>query len=106
MKPEDASQLENGRSINERQPWWLILCWIAAGLVCDLRCAYHWFFGREPIFSDVVVRAAALVFVLCAAIALSAVWIFSKVRLRDAPAVFAFISAALSFEISLSRHIR
>lgn len=103
---QNPGRADNSGSIKERQPWWLILCWMAAGLVGDWCCAYRWFLGRETLFSDAVLRAASFVFVLCSIVALLAVWIFSKVRLRDAPAVFAFISSALLFEIYLSRHGR
>jgi hypothetical protein len=44
---------------------------------------------------------AGFIFISCVVIALLAVRIFSKVRLRDAPAVFGFLSAALLFQMNL-----
>jgi len=77
------------------QPWWLIVCWILAGIAVDLRCAFEWFAGSFSVYSEPVLLRAGLIAVACAIAASLMVWITSEARQRDAGAAFFVASWAV-----------
>ena len=74
------------------QPWWLIVCWILAGIAVDWRFAFEWFAGSFSVYSEPVLLRAGLIAVVCAIAASLMVWITSEARLRDAGTAFFVVS--------------
>jgi hypothetical protein len=80
-----------GKTLKARQPWWLVLCWVTGGLVFAWRCAFEWFAGRYPPYSEALLRRMGLIVAPCAVLALIVAGLL-RARLRDAGAVFFLIS--------------
>ncbi len=43
------------------QPWWLAWCFAVIGLGFDWRCAFEWFAGNVPFYSELVLGRAMLI---------------------------------------------
>ena len=84
-----------GRTVQARQPWWLVVCWAVSGVGLDWYCAFEWFSGRYSLFSAHVLGAVGLFVLLYATVAFLAVRLVGA-RLRDIAAVFLFISLIVS----------
>jgi hypothetical protein len=94
-KSEGWPAIESQDTLKGRQLGWLVLC-AMGGVGLDWYCAFRWFSGRYSLFSEPVLRRMGLIVVLCAALALLAVRLIPRARLRDAGAVFFVASMALS----------
>lgn len=88
--------MENQDTVNVRQPWWLVLGWAVIGVTLDWRCAFKWFTGRYPFYSQVVLRRMSLIVVSCAIVAFIAVRVSRGTRWRDAGAFFCLVSLLVS----------
>jgi hypothetical protein len=77
------------------QPWWLAWCFAVIGLVLDWRCAFEWFAGKNPFYSELVLGRTGLIALACAGVALLTVFITRERRFRVASALFCVVSAFL-----------
>jgi hypothetical protein len=84
--------MEKQDTARERQPWWLVLCWSMIGLGFDWHSPFLSFYGRYSIFSTPVLHRIGLIVVLCAAVALLAVFVLRQARWRDAGIFFCLVS--------------
>ena len=64
------------------QPWWQAWCLAVIGLGLDWRCAFEWFAGKNPFYSELVLGRAALIVLACAGVALLAVCVTRGRRWR------------------------
>jgi hypothetical protein len=95
-KREGLQTIENQDAVKAKQPWWLVLGWVMIGLGLDWRCAFKWFSGSYPFFSQAVLRRMSLIVVSCAIVAFIAVRVSSGARWRDAGALFCLVSLLVS----------
>jgi hypothetical protein len=84
-----------GPTVQERQPWWLVVCWAVGGVGLDWYCAFEWFSGSYSLCSAHVLRALSLFVLLYGTVAFLAVRLVGA-RLRDIAAVFLLISLIVS----------
>ena len=84
------------------QPWWFAWAFGVAGLALDWRCAFEWFAGKSPLYSELVVGRAVLIVLACAGVALLAVCVTREARWRHASPLF-FLASAVVYDI-LSVH--
>jgi hypothetical protein len=82
-------------TLQERQPWWLVVLWAVSGVGVDCYCAFEWFSGRYPFYSAHVLRLLGILtlgYGICAFLAVRLV----GARLRDIAAFFLFMSLTIS----------
>jgi len=77
------------------QPWWLAWCFAVIGLGFDWRCAFEWFAGKSPFYSEPVLGRALLIALTCAGIAVLIVWLTRESRWRVASTLFLIFSLSL-----------
>ena len=77
------------------QPWWLAWCFAIIGLAFDWRCAFEWFAGKSPFYSELVLGRTLLIVLGCAGVAVLLVWVTRVSRWRVAPTLFLVFSASL-----------
>jgi hypothetical protein len=87
---QSSEHVEKGKT----RPRWIDWCFFIGGLSCDWYLAFQWFSGTYSLFSATVLRAAALVVVLCALVSILAARIFGG-KLRESAGAFFVTSAAL-----------
>ena len=83
------------------QPWWLAWCFAVIGIVLDWRCAFEWFAGQSPFYSESVLARTGLIVLVCAGVTLLAVLIARERRLRVASTLFCVVSALLYLVLSI-----
>jgi len=83
------------RTVQERQPWWLVVCWAVSGVGLNWYCAFEWFFGKYSPCSVHVLRVMSLSALLYGTVAFLVVRLVGA-RLRDTAAVFLVISLTIS----------
>jgi len=88
LRPQDQQAAESWDALRERQPWWLQLCLAIIGVGLDWRCAFEWFAGKSPSYSELVLGRTGLIVLACAGVALLAVFVVRGARLRHALIVF------------------
>jgi len=77
------------------QPWWVAWCFAVIGLGLDWRCAFEWFAGKSPFYSDLVLGRALLIVLACAGVAFLATRFTQDRRFLVASALFCVLSAEL-----------
>jgi hypothetical protein len=77
------------------QPWWLAWCFAVIGLGFDWRCAFEWFAGKSPFYSELVLGRTLLIVLACAGVAVLIVWVTRESRWRIASTLFLVFSASL-----------
>jgi hypothetical protein len=77
------------------QPWWVAWCLAVIGLAVDWRCAFEWFAGKSPFYSELVLGRALLIVLACAGIALLATRSIRERRFLVASVVFCVLSVEL-----------
>jgi len=65
------------------------------GLGFDWRCAFEWFAGKSPFYSEPVLGRALLIALTCAGIAVLIVWLTRESRWRVASTLFLIFSLSL-----------
>jgi hypothetical protein len=93
--------MENEDTLKARQPCWLVLCWTVIGLGLDWRCAFEWFSGRCPLYSQAVLQRMSLIVMSCGVAALIAVRVSRGARWRDAGAFFCLVSGMVYGHLSV-----
>lgn len=82
-------------TVQARQPWWLVVCWAAGGVILDWYCAFEWFSRKHSLGSTPVLCVLSLFLLSYATIAFLVVRLVGA-KLRDAAAVFLLISLTVS----------
>jgi len=75
-------------------PWWVYLCLVVAGVGFDWYCAFKWFSGKYPYWSDPVLRGMVLTVMFCWFIATLPVCA-GKAKWREAVEIFFAVSSGL-----------
>jgi hypothetical protein len=88
-------QATDNRDRVRLMPWWRQVCWVVIGLGLDWRCAFDWFAGKSPFYSEIVLGRTVLIVLACAGIALLAVCLTPEAKLQHASPIF----FALSFVV-------
>lgn len=83
----------NEGTVIQRKRWWLV-CWVVLGVGFDWYCAFQWFSGRWPMWSEPVLVRMSLIVVLCAAVSFLVVYVI-RTRWRDTAVIFFAISLNL-----------
>jgi hypothetical protein len=73
--------------------WSHQLAWVIIGIGLDWRCAFEWFAGRSPFYSEPVLDRTVLIVLACAGAALLIVCFSRGVKLWFASALFLGLSA-------------
>jgi hypothetical protein len=76
------------------RPWWIDPCFVIVGAACDWYLAFEWFSEKYPLFSGAVIRAAVLVVVLCALVAVVLARVYAG-KVRESVGAFFVISVFL-----------
>jgi hypothetical protein len=76
------------------RPWWIDWCLAIGGVACDWFLAFQWFSGKYSFFSGTVLRAAAVVVVVCVLVSILAARILGG-KVRDSAGVFCLTSFTL-----------
>ena len=91
---EERQAIDNPETLQAKQPWWLVLCWVIGGVGCDWYCAFQWFSGKFPFCSPPVLHRMGLIVVLCATISILGTRIAGH-KLREAASLFCIASITL-----------
>jgi hypothetical protein len=73
-------------------PRWRQLCWVVIGLGLDWRCAFEWFAGKSPFYSELVLGRTVLIALACAGLAFLAVSVTRESKLQHASPIFFVLS--------------
>jgi len=93
--PMLGSQQSNTHLEKEKaRPWWIDPCFVIVGAACDWYLAFEWLSEKYPLFSWAVIRAAALVVMLCAAVAMPVARVYTG-KVRESVGAFFVISVFL-----------
>lgn len=76
------------------RPWWIDWCFVIVGVACDWYLAFEWFSEKYSLFSTTVLRAAALVVVLCALVSMLLARILGG-KVRESAGAFFLTSGTL-----------
>ena len=85
------------------QPWWRAWSFAVIGLGLDWRCAFEWFAGKSPFYSELVLGRAVLIVLACAGVALSAVCVTRARRWRVASTFWFSVVSVVVYNV-LSVH--
>jgi hypothetical protein len=73
---------------------WFLLFWVIVGVGLDWRCAFEWFAGKSPFYSEIVLGRAVLIVLGCVGASLLAVYV-TRTIWRDVWLFFSAFSMAL-----------
>jgi hypothetical protein len=75
-------------------PWWVYLCLVVVGVGYDWYCAFKWFSGKYPYWSDPVLRGMVLTVTFCSFIAILPLCV-GRAKWREAVQIFFAVSSGL-----------
>jgi len=87
-----GQQATESRNQVRVMPRWRQLCWVAAGLGLDWRCAFEWFAGKSPFYSELVLGRTLLIVLACAGASLLALCVTREATWRHALPLFCLLS--------------